>query len=133
MQDKIVTINNIDLHYLEYAQHSDLPALLLLHGLTANARAFDSLILQGLYRHFRVIAPDLRGRGLSGKPAEGYSFEDHAQDILGLLDELHIEDVIICGHSYGGYLGVYLAVHYPGRVLKLAIMDAAISMNTRLP
>jgi pimeloyl-ACP methyl ester carboxylesterase len=133
MQDQIITSNGIALHYLDYNQEPSLPPLLLLHGLTANAHAFDGLILQGLHKKFRVLAPDLRGRGLSGKPESGYRFEDHAQDLLGLLDQLQIDEVTICGHSYGGYLGVYLAVHYPERVQRLVIMDAAIAMNSRLP
>lgn len=133
MQDQTIHSNGIDIHYLEYAPQPGLPALLLLHGLTANAHAFDGLMIRGLHRHFRVIVPDLRGRGKSDKPDEGYRFEDHAQDLLGMLDQLQIGTTIICGHSYGGFLGVYLAVHYPQRVKQLILLDAAVRMNPRLP
>ena len=100
-----------------------------MHGLTANAHAFDGLVANCLTTHFRVISPDLRGRGQSDHPAFQYSMEDHALDIIGLLDHLNIDKVTLAGHSFGGLLGFYIASSYPGRVDKLIIMDAAAEMN----
>lgn len=130
--DYIIKTNNIDLHYIEHHPEGK-PTLVLLHGLTANAHAFDGLIGQGLTQHFRFISPDLRGRGLSSKPAFRYTLEDHAQDILGLLDHLRIEKALLGGHSYGGLLSVYIAANYPERVEKLVILDAAAEMNPNAP
>jgi pimeloyl-ACP methyl ester carboxylesterase len=127
--DHFIEVNNINLHYLEY--ESEGPILLLMHGLTANAHAFDKLAADGLYPGFRLICPDLRGRGLSDHPAFCYSFEDHAQDILGLIDHLGEKQVFLGGHSYGGYLGIYIAANYPNVVKKLVILDAAARMNPR--
>ncbi|RYZ26362.1 MAG: alpha/beta fold hydrolase, partial [Sphingobacteriales bacterium] len=128
MTDHTIRTNNIDLHYIEHNPGSK-HTLVLIHGLTANAHAFDGLIAHGLTKHFRLISPDLRGRGLSSKPAFRYTLEDHAQDILGLLDHLEIERALLGGHSYGGLLSVYLAANYPQRVEKLVILDAAAEMN----
>jgi pimeloyl-ACP methyl ester carboxylesterase len=130
--DHIIKTNNIDLHYVEHNPNGK-PTLTLLHGLTANAHAFDGLVAHGLTKHFRFIAPDLRGRGLSSKPAFRYTLEDHARDILGLLDELKIEKALLGGHSYGGLLSVYIAANYPDRVEKLVILDAAAEMNPNAP
>jgi pimeloyl-ACP methyl ester carboxylesterase len=105
----------------------------LIHGLTANAHAFDGLIAHGLTKNFHLISPDLRGRGLSSKPAFRYTLEDHAKDILGLLDHLNIGKALLGGHSYGGLLSVYLAANYPERVEKLIILDAAAEMNPNAP
>lgn len=132
MTDHFIKTNNIDLHYLEH-NASGSPTLILIHGLTANAHAFDGLISHGLTNHFRLITPDLRGRGLSSKPAFRYTLEDHAQDILGLLDHLEIGKALIGGHSYGALLSVYLAANYPDRVEKLVIIDAAAEMNPNAP
>lgn len=123
-----IEVNDITLHYIEYPL-DNAPTLICLHGVTANAHAFDGLVAKGLNEHYRVIAPDLRGRGLSSHPAFHYSMEDHAKDILDLLDHLHIQKAILVGHSFGGYLSFYLAANYPERVEKLVILDAALEMN----
>lgn len=122
-----INTNNIRLHYIEYP--GDGPLLIMLHGLTANAYAFEGVIAAGLKEHFRIISVDLRGRGQSEHPAFHYSMEDHAQDILGLMDALGVDKAIFCGHSFGGLLSFYLAAHYPERVEKLVILDAAARMN----
>src|SRR5215216_65999 len=121
--DRFAQVNNIQLHYLDYAGGE--PVLVLLPGLTANAHAFDGLIQAGLNNSFRVLALDLRGRGLSDKPAAGYSMQDHAADVISLLDSLGIERVVMCGHSFGGLLTLYLASNYPERISKLVIIDSS--------
>ncbi|MES2208267.1 MAG: alpha/beta hydrolase [Pseudomonadota bacterium] len=125
--DKWAQVNNIKLHYLDYEGNS--PALVLMPGLTGNAYTFEGLIKAGLSPHFRVIAPDLRGRGLSDKPESGYSMADHAADIIGLLDALGLEKVVLGGHSFGGLLSLYMSAHYPNRISKLIIIDAAGSLH----
>jgi pimeloyl-ACP methyl ester carboxylesterase len=104
----------------------------MLHGLSANAQCFAGLIAAGLSPKFRVIAPDLRGRGRTDKPATGYAMADHAGDVLALLDALGLERVILTGHSFGGYVGIYLASKFPDRVEKLIVIDAAITLNPRV-
>jgi pimeloyl-ACP methyl ester carboxylesterase len=132
VKDYIVKSNKIDLHVVEH-NSTGKDTLILLHGLTANAHAFDGLISHGLSEHLRLIMPDLRGRGLSSKPAFGYTLQQHALDILGLLDHLGIEQAWLGGHSYGGLLSVYIAARYPERVSKLVILDAAAEMNPNAP
>ena len=126
-----IETNGINLHYLEHK--GDDPTIILMHGLTANAHAFDGLISAGLSPSFNVISIDLRGRGESDKPDTGYTMMDHAKDIIGLLDKLKMDKVIMGGHSFGALLSLYLATHFPERVHKLLILDAAAKMheNTR--
>ena len=125
--DHTIDTNNISLHYIEYPNNGK--TLVCLHGITANAHTFDGLVAKGLNENYRIIAPDLRGRGLSSQPAFGYEMEEHAQDILGLLDHLEIEKALFVGHSFGGLLSCYLAANYPERVEQLVILDAAAEMN----
>jgi pimeloyl-ACP methyl ester carboxylesterase len=100
-----------------------------MHGLTANAHAFDGLIAAGLSPAFNVISVDLRGRGQSSQPNAGYGMADHAGDILGLLDHLKIDKPVLAGHSFGGFLALYIARFFPERVEKLILMDAAANMH----
>jgi pimeloyl-ACP methyl ester carboxylesterase len=126
--DRFIRTNGIQLHYLEHP--GDGPPIVLLPGLTANAHAFDGLIQAGLCPRFRALALDLRGRSLSDAPAEGYTMADHAADLIGLLDALGIEQVRLAGHSFGGLLTYYMAAQYPARVMRLIVLDAAISNAT---
>jgi pimeloyl-ACP methyl ester carboxylesterase len=123
-------VNNIQLHYLDHLGGD--PPLVLMPGLTANACSFDGLIKAGLSPALRVLALDLRGRGLSQKPDSGYSMADHCADVLGLLDALEFSQVVLGGHSFGGLLSIYMAAHHPERVSKLVIIDAAGSMHPQV-
>jgi pimeloyl-ACP methyl ester carboxylesterase len=121
---------DISLHYIIKGS-PELKPLLLLHGLTANAHAFDGLLSAGLADHYHTISLDLRGRGLSSQPAFNYTVRDHALDVINLMDSIGLAQVAICGHSYGGLLGCYLAAHYPKRVERLFLLDAAAQMHPR--
>lgn len=127
MNNHTINTNNINLHYLHY--EGDQPTIILMHGLTANAHAFDGLIAAGLSPAFNIISVDLRGRGESSQPTEGYTMAEHAADILGLMDQLQIDTAILGGHSFGGFLALYIAKFFPQRVSKLILMDAAARMH----
>lgn len=128
MSDHIIKTNHIHLNYVDYEAEGR-PTMIMLHGITANAHAFDGLIKHGLNDYFRLISPDLRGRGQSDKPAFGYGMAEHAKDILGLLDHLGIEKATLCGHSFGGLLSAYLAANHPNRVDGIILLDAAAELN----
>lgn len=105
------------------------PPVVLLHGLSANANEFCGLIDAGLSPAHRVIAPDLRGRARTGTPDSGYAMADHALDVLALLDYLGLNEVVLGGHSFGGLLSIFMAAHYPDRVSKVVVIDAAIEVH----
>ena len=60
-------------------------AILCVHGLTANCRCWDTMAAPLAPRH-KLIALDLRGRGLSEKPPEGYFVDQHCRDIEAVID-----------------------------------------------
>jgi len=128
--DKFLAAGDVNIHYLDIPGAA--PPLVLLHGLSANAHSFSGLIGAGLSPSFRVIAPDLRGRGQTDKPATGYTMADHARDVLALLDALGLDHVVLGGHSFGAYLAIYIAARHPERVEKLIVIDAAITLNPRV-
>lgn len=127
MRNNFINTNSIRLHYLEF--EGEQPTIILMPGLTANAHSFDGLIAAGLSPAFNILSVDLRGRGESDAPDSGYTMKEHAADIIGLMDTLNIEKTILAGHSFGGFLALYIAKFYPGRVDKLILMDAAANMH----
>ena len=122
--DQFAHVNGIDLHYL--TRDGGDPPLILLHGLTANAHAFDGLVRAGLSPRFRTLSVDLRGRGQSSQPQTGYSLDDHAADILGLMDSQGMEKAVLVGHSFGGLLSVFMAAHHGDRVERMVLMDSGL-------
>ncbi len=126
MRSEFIDVNGIRLHYLDHGGEG--PILVMTHGLTANAHSFDGMA-RALGGDVRLIAVDLRGRGLSDKPDTGYSMEDHAADVLGLLDDLEIDRAFLGGHSFGGLLTYHIAAHHPERVRRCIVMDAPIDIG----
>ncbi|UCF95706.1 MAG: alpha/beta hydrolase [Desulfobacterales bacterium] len=102
--------------------------ILCVHGLTANCRCWD-LIASELAPTYRVLAMDLRGRGLSDKPARGYSLERHVRDIHGVLNDLGLEQAVLMGHSLGAYIAMAFAADCPERVEKLVLLDGGAALT----
>jgi len=96
--------------------------ILCVHGLTANCRCWD-LLASSLSPRHKVLAMDLRGRGLSGSPPSGYSVENHCKDILALMDDQGLERPVLMGHSLGAFISLVFAAKYPQRVDRLILVD----------
>jgi len=96
--------------------------ILCVHGITANCRCWDTLA-DTLVPEYQVMAMDLRGRGLSDKPPNGYALEYHLRDINYLLDDLGIDRVVIMGHSLGAFIGLAFAAEHPERIDRLILVD----------
>jgi pimeloyl-ACP methyl ester carboxylesterase len=96
--------------------------ILCIHGLTANCRFWDCLA-SALSPQHRVIAMDLRGRGLSDKPSKGYSIKHHCKDILALMNDQELQRPVLMGHSLGAFISLVFAARYPQRVNQLILVD----------
>jgi len=96
--------------------------ILCVHGITANCRCWD-VLAAALSPEYHVLAMDLRGRGHSDKPSEGYALEYHLRDINCLLDDLGIDRAVIMGHSLGAFIGLAFAAENRDRVDRLILVD----------
>lgn len=101
--------------------------LLAIHGITANCMVWQTVAAAITPEH-KLIAVDLRGRGLSDKPASGYSLDHHVQDIYCLLDKLKLSEVIMMGHSLGAFISLVFAATYPQKIRGLILIDGGGSM-----
>jgi pimeloyl-ACP methyl ester carboxylesterase len=72
---------------------------------------------------FMVVAVDCRGHGASGKPHDPvfYGHERMAEDVLTVMDAAGIARAPLVGYSMGGFIGLRVAAHHPGRVSQLAV------------
>ncbi len=101
------------------------PVLLCLPGLTRNGRDFARLAARASAQGWRVLCPDLRGRGLSERDPDPsrYRPDRYVADVLTLLDHLAVPQVHVVGTSLGGMMGTMLAAMQPGRVRALVLND----------
>lgn len=120
VQDLNLNLNGLLFHYRDWGGNGQ--PLLLLHGLSSNARFWD-LAAPYLVREFRVLALDQRGHGTSAKTDSGYDFPSVAGDVATFVDSLKLQSPIIIGHSWGGNVGVQVAVDYPGLLAGLVCID----------
>jgi lipase len=100
--------------------------LVALHGLTGYGgrwRRFAEEQLPG----FLVLAPDLRGHGLS-PTAPPWTLERHAEDVLAVLDRSGLDKAPVVGHSFGATVSVYLARLAPERVERLILLDPGMGL-----
>ena len=107
------------------------PVLVLQHGNGRNGR-FWYRWLPYLSRWYRVVRPDLRGLGESGRDfdlAAGLTLDALIGDLHAVLDDLGVVDVHYCGESMGGILGLALAATAPARVRTLTLVATPVFIS----
>ena len=108
---------------------ADAPTILAIHGVTASHRCWD--MLAAALPGYRLIAPDLRGRGRSNALPGPYGMAQHADDMADVLDFLGVPQALVVGHSMGGFVSVMFAHRHAGRVASLLLVDGG--MPLRMP
>jgi pimeloyl-ACP methyl ester carboxylesterase len=126
--DREVVANGLRLHLLDWGGEGR-PPLLLLHGFTGHAHAWDTLSI-ALQPHFRVLALDQRGHGDSD-PAQTYNPMVAFDDIAGVVHELRLTSMILVGLSMGGRNAMYFAAKRPDLVDKLVVVDIGPEVSAR--
>jgi pimeloyl-ACP methyl ester carboxylesterase len=107
------------------------PDVLLIHGL-GGTRASLFETAAALSGRYRVHLPDLPGFGSSSKPATGgFNARWYSDIMLGLMDELDIEDAHFVGNSMGGRIALEAALLAPGRVRALGLLCPAVAWVKR--
>jgi len=101
------------------------PPLLLVHGWPQTWYAWR-LVMPALARDFTVVAPDQRGTGLSGRPADGYDTGTLAGDLAALMDALGHRRFAVAGHDTGMWISYALAADHPDRVACLAVAETPL-------
>jgi len=97
--------------------------IMILHGLFGSARNWQGIAGQ-LCTNYRLIMVDLRNHGHSPHHHKT-GYVDMAEDLRALMKMLNMEKVSLLGHSMGGKVAMLFALHYPGLIDKLLVMDIA--------
>src|SRR5215813_9057659 len=118
--ERDLTVKGLRLRVLDWGGSGRAP-LLLLHGFTGHAHAWDTLSI-ALQPHFHVYALDQRGHGDSD-PANVYNAVVAFDDLSGVIDQLHLAPLNVIGLSMGGRNAIYFTAKRPEAVRKLVIVD----------
>jgi pimeloyl-ACP methyl ester carboxylesterase len=112
----------LDVAYEQSGPSDSLPVLLL-HGFPYDPRGFDEVAALVNAAGFRTIVPYLRGYGgtrfLSGETLRSGEQAALGQDLLELLDALHIEKAVLAGYDWGGRAACVVSALWPERVAGL--------------
>ncbi len=125
---------------MPFVQHNDLSfhtqvlgtgaPVCMLHGLLVGSMTtWYFTAAPRLARTHRVLLYDLRGHGRSSRPRSGYDLETMASDLEVLLESFAPPDgppVTLVGHSYGALTALRFALRHPGRIARLALVEAPI-------
>jgi pimeloyl-ACP methyl ester carboxylesterase len=119
-EGQYVQANGIDIHYVEAGQGE--PLLLLDNAMVSTNPIWEPLpfayasFMATLADHFRVIAPDARGSGKSVHSGGPIPYRLLADDVAALIDELKLDQPLICGFSDGGETATIVGIRNPGSV-----------------
>ncbi len=102
--------------------------LLILHGAAGSKDRFEDLASL-LEVHFDVYRMNFSGHGGEEMPEEAFSIELFARDVINFMNSNELRDVNIFGYSMGGFVALYLASHFPDRVLKVFTLGTKFNWN----
>lgn len=109
---------------LHYVDEGDGEVVVMLHGNPAWSFLYRKLIKR-LSPHYRCIAPDHIGFGLSDKPANwSYLPEEHAKNLAALIDHLGLRNITLVVGDWGGPIGMSYAVTHPANVKRLIVTNS---------
>ncbi|MFM7358207.1 MAG: alpha/beta fold hydrolase [Sediminibacterium sp.] len=122
---KQIPIMGMQVHVTDEGNPTDSTPLLFIHGTSSSLLTWENST-EILKKDYRIIRFDLPGFGMTGPNRDGnYSTAFNNQFIDSLLDQLHLNRVIIAGNSLGGSIAWQYALHRPERVKGLILVDAA--------
>ncbi|MBJ9986735.1 3-oxoadipate enol-lactonase [Acinetobacter sp. S40] len=122
-----ITSQDVMLHYQTFGE-AHKPALIFSNSLGTNLGMWQKQF-NYFKQNFFVICYDTRGHGASSTPQGAYTLDQLGNDVIQLLDHLHIAKATFCGISMGGLTGQWLAIHYPERFAHVIIANTAAKIG----
>jgi pimeloyl-ACP methyl ester carboxylesterase len=119
MKSSYVQAGDIRMHYLQQGTGDP---VLLIHGFPETSFEWRKQF-PVLSERYAVFAPDTRGFGKTDKPAGRYSRRLLGGDIIRFMDAVGIEKAAVVGHDWGGIIAFKVAIDWPERVTRLALLD----------
>src|SRR4051794_31685580 len=124
MRGEFVEVDSARLYYYAAGTRGAGEPVVFLHGFPTSGHLWGDVVALMPAGH-RIVVTDLLGYGRSDPPrAHALTLRAHASRVVGLLDALRIPSACIVGHGVGGGVAQALAVHWPARVSRLALVNS---------
>jgi pimeloyl-ACP methyl ester carboxylesterase len=102
--------------------------VVLIHGVGLNKEMWGGQVV-GLADTYQVIVYDMLGHGASPRPPANIDLKGYAEQLLELLDHLHLEKVTVIGFSMGGLIARAFALHFPQRLEALVVLNSVFNRS----
>lgn len=107
--------------------------VVLVHGWMVSGAVWDLMLEKLDLTGLRLIVPDHRGSGKSGRPASGYTLAQYAKDVLAVADHAGSKRFALVGHSMGGQIAKWVAADAPERITGLVLLNTVPASGLPLP
>jgi pimeloyl-ACP methyl ester carboxylesterase len=97
-------------------------SIVMLHSVTDNGMCWIRVV-NALCKEYDLVLPDSRGHGFSDSPEMGYSVDDRAGDVAGLIQALSLDRPVLLGHSMGAETAIGTALLFPDLVRAVILED----------
>jgi non-heme chloroperoxidase len=128
--DSYLFLNDLRVHYRNWGGEGR--PVVLLHGLASNARIWDH-VAPRLAEHFRVLALDQRGHGLTDVSPDGYDFPTIVRDLHAFVETLDLPRPLLVGHSWGANVALQYAATRPAGPAGIVLVDGAFGEMSSVP
>lgn len=129
-ESRFLDLGGVRYHYVDEGRGDP---LLMLHGNPTWSFYYRNLIL-GMRGHYRVVAPDHIGCGLSDKPqAYDYTLERHMANLGALIQHLQLKKITLVMHDWGGPIGMGYAARHPDNVKRFVLFNTAAFRASGMP
>lgn len=128
LEEKNIYVNDLQVSYFEEGSPTGFP-LIFIHGFPFNKWMWEKQLLS-IKENYRLIAYDVRGHGETEAGSLEFSVSQFGDDLISLMDELHIEKAIVAGLSMGGYIALNAIQKNPDRFAGLLLCDTQCGADT---
>ncbi|WP_224090558.1 alpha/beta fold hydrolase [Nostoc sp. MS1] len=133
-----ITVNSLEWFYREAAPigRTDLLPVLFLHGIPSQSYSWRNILPALGSQGTRAIAPDWIGSGFSAKPEKqdfAYTTEAYITALAAFVQALELERFSLVVQGFLGSIGLQYALKYPEQIANIAILNAPISTDAKLP
>ncbi len=116
-----------------YELHGQGPTLVLIHGGGSTINTSFSQLLPALAKHYQVIAVEMQAHGRTNDRNQPLSFEQDADDISALLDQLQVKNAAIFGFSNGATTALLVAIRHPQQVTRVVAASGVYKRSSCAP
>lgn len=124
------TINDVDLYYELSGNPKAQETIVFLNGAMASTNSWINQVALFERAGYRILLHDFKGQLKSDKPQGPYTFHQHAFETVELMQKLGIEKAHIVGSSYGGEVGLRMAIDFPVFVESLTVIDSLSELDS---